>query len=94
MVIANGEVVEVVAEAGKLTKSIDIWRFPQESKNTVKVRMPVEDDFRIGAPIKDGKVKARITDMSSVITHFSTEEVEVRDWIVQNDGLTTLAVLE
>jgi len=91
LVIANGD---VVAEAGRLTKPIDVWRFPEESKNTVKLRTPTEDDFRIRAPIRNGKLRARIIDMASVITHFSIEEVEVRDWIVQTEGLTTLAVFE
>ena len=90
-VIADGE---LVAKQGKLAKPIDIWHFPQNAKQTVKLRPPSKEDFYITAPIQNGTAKVRVIDMSSIITQFLIEEVKVENWRVQTDDLTTVAIFE
>ena len=90
-VIAEGE---LVARYNKLIKPLDVWAFPQQARNTVKLRPPNEEDFRIRAPIENGTQRVRVIDMASIMTRFLTEDVEVRDWFVQTGDLTTLAMFE
>jgi adenine deaminase len=90
-VIADGE---LVAKQGKLAKPIDIWRFPQSAKQSVKLRPPSKEDFYITAPIQNGTAKVRVIDMSSIITRFLIEEVNVENWHVRTNDLTTVAIFE
>ena len=90
-VYTNGE---MVAKGGKMLKPSQKHAFPESSKRTVKLAVPKEADFHIRAPLENGRVKVRTIDMSSLLTTFAIEEVEVRDWLVQPDGLSTLAVME
>ncbi len=90
-VFTNGE---LVAKGGKMLRPSQKHAFPESSKRTVKLAVPKEADFHIRAPVENGRVKVRTIDMSSLLTTFAIEEVEVRDWIVQPDGLSTLAVME
>src|SRR5438132_217821 len=90
-VFTNGE---LVAKGGKMLRPSQKYAFPESSKRTVKLAVPKEADFHIRAPVENGRVKVRTIDMSSLLTTFAIEEVEVRDWIVQPDGLSTLAVME
>jgi adenine deaminase len=90
-VIADGE---LVAKQGKLAKPVEIWHFPQSAKQTVKLRPPSKEDFYITAPIQDGTAKVRVIDMSSIITRFLIEEVNIENWHVKTNDLTTLAIFE
>src|SRR2546428_294765 len=90
-VFTNGE---LVAKGGKMLRPSQKHAFPESSKRTVKLAVPKEADFHIRAPVENGRGKVRTIDMSSLLTTFAIEEVEVRDWIVQPDGLSTLAVME
>jgi adenine deaminase len=90
-VFANGR---LVAKHGRLLDRIPAWEFPEFAKKTVKLVEPREEDFLIRAPIREGKVKVRAMDLSTVFSGFVVREAEVKDGFVQPGGLTTVAVFE
>jgi adenine deaminase len=90
-VFANGQ---FVAKDGKLKTKIQMWNFPEESRQTVKLSPLSVQDFQIKAPIKSGNVKVRAIDMGTKWTKFVIDEVEVKDGVVCPGDLTTLAMFE
>lgn len=103
-VFADGD---LVASGGKLVKSIPIPNFPEEAQRTMKIRGLSLDDFRIRAPIKQGRIKVRVIELlgaeelegaesfsQSILTRFSIEEVVVREGWVDLGDLALIAVIE
>lgn len=73
---------KLVAENGSLTVEIDHKDFPLENKNTVFVENLNVDDFKISAPIKDGKIKTTVikyNKLNTLDTDFSYEEIPVKN---------------
>ena len=99
----------LVARDGKLVVEIPQRPFPDEAKETVRIRGLREEDFKVKAPPNSKKsVKVRVIELSppgpeledgvrflqSVVTKFSIEELEVRDGYVDPGDLAVIAVIE
>lgn len=103
-VFADGE---LVASGGKLVKPIPIPSFPEDARETVKVKRLLLEDFKIKAPIKQGRIKVKVIEVlgarelkgaksfaQSILTRFSIEEVEVREGWLELGDLALIAVIE
>lgn len=72
----------LVAEKGKLNVKIENKDFEIENRNTVFVDDLKVEDFKIKAPIKEGKIKTKIINYRSLnfsTTDFLVEELPVKD---------------
>ncbi|MGL4772101.1 MAG: adenine deaminase [Clostridium sp.] len=82
-VFFNGE---LVAENGELIKEIENRDFEIESRNSVKLWDLTEEDFKLKAPIENGKTKVNVIKylmQTSSSTEIVEEEVEVKDGFVE-----------
>ncbi|MBU5485863.1 adenine deaminase [Clostridium sp. MSJ-11] len=73
---------DLVAEEGKLAVDMEFMDFEVENRNTVYVKDLTLEDFRIKAPIKEGKVRVNVINYTSLLfspTKLNTEEIEVKD---------------
>lgn len=73
---------ELVAEKGELLNPIKNSNEEIENRNTIYVEDMKEEDFKIKAPIKEGKVKVNVikyTSLSFSPTELEVEEVPVKD---------------
>ena len=104
-VFANGVLAAI---DGRLVSKMPEYAFPEDAKKTVKVKKLKEDDFKIKAPTRAEKVKARVIELSAlggesrsgekflqnVLTRFSIEELRVVDGYVDPGELALIAVIE
>ncbi|MGC8912074.1 MAG: adenine deaminase [Nitrososphaeria archaeon] len=91
-VIANGKIVGV---KGKYVGQAPQYKVPAWAKKTVKFSKKfTPEDFMIKAPLKEGRVKVRVLDASSLLINLVTEEVEVENGFIKSNGLQTIAVFE
>lgn len=91
-VIAEGK---IVGEQGKLVETVPEYQVPPSAKKTVKFASKFKaDDFKIKAPIKEGKIEVRVFDAGTILTALVQEELEVEDWILNPGEFQTIAVLE
>lgn len=90
----------LVAEKGKLTVDIPSKEFPLEKENTIRISPLKPEDFRIAAPISEGKIPTRVISYiteDSLYTEFNIEELQVRDGfldISNAEGLNYVAVFQ
>ncbi|MGL5244532.1 MAG: adenine deaminase, partial [Sarcina sp.] len=91
---------ELVAENGKLINEIKKEKFDVENRNTIYIDENLTlEDFKIKAPIKDGKVKVNVIkyeDKVRSITTLSEQEVNVVNGYVDlsnNNDLMTVIVI-
>lgn len=73
---------ELVAEDGILLKEIKAESFDIEKENSVHVEKLVLEDFKIKAPIENGKIKAKVMtyeSLKSSMTSFVEEELVVKN---------------
>jgi adenine deaminase len=105
-VIANGA---LVAKNGKLTAEFSKQPFDPRARNTVKVKRLSVEDFQVKPPIKNGRVKVNVIDLTqpavemadvglafleSVLTRLEQVEMEVRDGDYLMGDLATAFVFE
>jgi len=97
LVIAAGE---VVAEGGRLIVELPPFPYPQEARETVRLKRPlVPADFLLRAPDKDGTVKVRVIEVleNQVQTRGLALDLPVRAGAIQSDleqDVALLAVVE
>ncbi|MCD6591709.1 MAG: adenine deaminase, partial [Thaumarchaeota archaeon] len=106
MVFADGR---LVAKDGSLVEKIPARTFPDDAKDTVRVRRLELDDFRIKAPAGRERVKVRVIELlapaedlpdaerftQSILTRFSIMELPVEDgYLKLTDDLAIIAVVE
>ncbi|MBC7091987.1 MAG: adenine deaminase, partial [Nitrososphaeria archaeon] len=91
-VIANGKIVGV---KGKYVGQAPQYEVPSWAKKTVKFSKKfTPEDFMIKAPLREGRVKVRVLDASSLLINLVTEEVEVENGFIKPNRLQTIAVFE
>ncbi|MCK5156587.1 MAG: adenine deaminase [Spirochaetales bacterium] len=79
----------LTAENRKMVQPIIKTEFPLEKINTVHVERLTKDTLCIRAPIREGKVRARVIHYQDMLTSITDEvirEVSVKDGIVTLDG--------
>jgi len=106
MVFADGR---LVAKDGRLVEKIPARVFPDDAKDTVRVRGLELDDFRIRAPAGRERVRVRVIELlapakdlpdaerfaQSILTRFSIMELPVEDgYLKLTDDLAIIAVVE
>lgn len=77
------------AEDGKLAVDIVNKQFPIESKNTVFVDKLKGEDFKIKAPVENGKIKTTVikyNELMTLDTDFSYEEIPVKNGFLDLSG--------
>ena len=89
---------EIVARDGHLTAPIEERQYPLEKVNTMHVKELCADDFRIKAPVREGRVTVHVMEYPDLLlssTVLTTAELPVRDGYVclEGDDLKFVAVV-
>ncbi len=91
--ISRGKLVSL---KGRLLIETTPAAYPDRFLRTVKVRRLRPDDFKITAPLREGRVRVRVMELlSETITRERVEELEVLDWEVKvPEGYLKVAVVD
>jgi len=91
VVLANGK---MIAKNGKLLNEINLRRFPEVAKRTVKLEKTTHDTFRVHVKQEHGTIRVRvITLQPGFLSSFEERDATVTSHIAQTN-YATVAVLE